>query len=337
MNSPKVFLCHVKEDESIIKSIDKSLTKHGIDVIVDYKYPEGGLNLETKFEKLIDESDYFILCFSKEFEKREESQAYFELNYAIKRAKYIAFWKRYIFAVKINKCNIEKISKEIRANENLDNIERYNLFSPAQFENSIKSIVKIIKDEQLENETNDKTKKHNKNDRYVGYVEEQRRLNRIISDRIDHCPIDMSPLDFIKSLPQIKSELLQEIKIILDSKTPKGGTTADICNIRALYIDALQKILTKLASFYSPDYFIDQSPQDFFSEIIDSRKPFHGMTAESGGPGTGGTIRSIFYISSITQDVENLIKDMIVGLLFPSPQYSDFDYKNWIKLWRNQT
>ena len=37
MNSPKIFLSHVKENEPVIKSIDQNLTKYGINVITDYK------------------------------------------------------------------------------------------------------------------------------------------------------------------------------------------------------------------------------------------------------------------------------------------------------------
>lgn len=321
MNSPKVFLCHLKENISIIKSIDENLTKHGIDVITDYKNLEGGSNWETELETLIEKSDYFILCFSKEFEECDESVAYRELNHAIKRVKDMPIWRTWIIPIKINQCTM--IDPEIRSGQKLTNLQWISLFPYSIFNKGIKSIVNIIKGEQLENTTNNKNRK---------YIKEQKRLNRIISFEID-----MSPIDFINSLPKIKSDLLQEIEIILDSKTPEGGTTADICNMNGLYIDALQKILTKLASFYSSDYFIDQSPQNFFSEIISSRNRFHGIIAEPNGPGTGGTIRSIIYTQSIIEDVDNLIKMMVEGLLIHRVNYPDFNYNNWLKLWRNQT
>lgn len=325
MNSPKIFLSHVKENEPVIKSIDQNLTKYGINVITDYKNIEGGSNWEKTLETLIEDSDYFILCFSKEFEKRKKSVAHRELDYAIKCAKDIPFWKKWIIPIKINECTIP--DREIRSGEKLTHLQWISLFPHTKFKNGIKSIVNIINGEQLKNTTNNKAKKHNRNNRYV---KERKRLNRIISFKID-----MSPIDFIKSLPKIKSDLLQEIEIIKDSKTPKGGTTIDICEINALYIDALQSILTKLASFYSPDYFIDRSPQNFFSEIIFARRPFYNIITEPDGTGTGGTISSIHYTHLVMEDIENLIKVMVDGLLYPKGDYPGLDYDNWLKRWRD--
>ena len=55
MNSPKIFLSHVKENEPVIKSIDQNLTKYGINVITDYKNIEGGSNWEKTLETLIEQ------------------------------------------------------------------------------------------------------------------------------------------------------------------------------------------------------------------------------------------------------------------------------------------
>lgn len=122
---------------------------------------------------------------------------------------------------------------------------------------------------------------------------------------------------------------------VKDSKTPKGGTTIDICEINTLYINALQNILTQLASYYSHDYFIDKSPQNFFSEVIYTRRPLYRIITESYEPGTGGTMSRIYFTNLVIEDIENLIKIMVDGLLYPKGDHPDLDYDNWLKRWRD--
>lgn len=102
-----------------------------------------------------------------------------------------------------------------------------------------------------------------------------------------------------------------------------------------MYIDALQNILIKLSSFYSQEYFKDQSSQNFFSEITSARKDLYNIIAEPDGTGTGGTISGIHYTRLIIEDIENLIKMMVDGLLYPKGNYPGLDYGNWLKLWRD--
>ena len=86
------------------------------------------------------------------------------------------------------------------------------------------------------------------------------------------------------------------------------------------------------ANYYSPDCFGDQSPQDFFSEIISSRYRLHAIVAEPHGPGTGGTIVGILSMGNLISDIEKIIEDMISGLWVE--RYSE--YKDWQKRWRSE-
>lgn len=134
------------------------------------------------------------------------------------------------------------------------------------------------------------------------------------------------PLDYIDCLPEFRSNLLRKI-----NKRKSKGSTLDIVQANSEYIDVLTGILVTLASYYSPECFGDQSPQDFFPEIISSRFPLHRIIAEPDGPGTGGTIVSIRCTNSVITDVEKMIEDMILGLLWPKSEYDDED---WLKRWR---
>ena len=67
------------------------------------------------------------------------------------------------------------------------------------------------------------------------------------------------PYAYIKSLPKFKSDLLQQIM-----KQKSGGTDRDIIEANSHYAKALEGVLVTLATFYSPEWFKDQSPQEFF-------------------------------------------------------------------------
>ena len=44
MNSPKVFLSYVNENEPIVRILDQCLTDYGIDIVTDYRNILGGSN-----------------------------------------------------------------------------------------------------------------------------------------------------------------------------------------------------------------------------------------------------------------------------------------------------
>ena len=147
-------------------------------------------------------------------------------------------------------------------------------------------------------------------------------------NKIQHTQLREFPYAYIKSLPRFKADLLHQTK-----KQKSDGTTLDIIEADEHYANALKGILVTLATFYSSEYFKDQSPQEFFLEIISERDRFHAMVAEPDGPRTGGTIRGINHGHLRIKDIENLIEAMVYGLLFPKGGYDDIDYDDWQKLW----
>ena len=145
--------------------------------------------------------------------------------------------------------------------------------------------------------------------------------------RVRHTQLKDLPVDYINSLPKFKSDLIQQI-----NKQKRGGTTLDIVEANNDYEDSLTGILVTLANYYSPECFGDQSPQEFFSEIISSRFRLYSALAEPDGPGTGGTIAGIRRGLSCIADIERIIEDMISGLWEES--YSE--YEDWQKRWRSE-
>ncbi|MEI9954914.1 MAG: HNH endonuclease signature motif containing protein [Ferruginibacter sp.] len=57
-------------------------------------------------------------------------------------------------------------------------------------------------------------------------------------------------------------------------------------------IDFYEEVLIELSTFYPKGHFNNQSPKNYFSELIASRFFWHRLIAEPGGVGTGGTIIS---------------------------------------------
>ena len=88
------------------------------------------------------------------------------------------------------------------------------------------------------------------------------------------------------------------------NKQKLNGSTLDIVQANNDYADALIGILvTLLLITDSPKCFGDQSPQEFFSEIVSSRSRLHSIVAEPDGPGTGGTIASIRRTGNLISDI----------------------------------
>lgn len=56
------------------------------------------------------------------------------------------------------------------------------------------------------------------------------------------------------------------------------------------------------------------------------------MVAEPYGRGTGGKLsRPVVFSSCQIEDIEHLIETMVKGLVY----FSEFNYEDWQRLWRN--
>ena len=102
---------------------------------------------------------------------------------------------------------------------------------------------------------------------------------------------------FINSLPDLKAKLLADAQPKWDS-----GVTSTMVQATCDYIDSVVAILIVLSSYYSTNPFGNQSPEEYFSEIISSRFRWHRSIAEPGGSGTGGTMVSLHVTCSVQAD-----------------------------------
>ena len=130
---------------------------------------------------------------------------------------------------------------------------------------------------------------------------------------------------FINSLPDLKAKLLADAQPKWDS-----GVTSTMVQATCDYIDSVVAILIVLSSYYSTNPFGNQSPEEYFSEIISSRFRWHRSIAEPGGSGTGGTMVSLHVTCSVQADVETMVKDMVYALV---GWENSFDFCSWRRRW----
>ena len=164
--------------------------------------------------------------------------------------------------------------------------------------------------------------------RQVGDVSISEQIKAEPRIKVRHTQIKDLAVDYINSLPKFKSDLIQQT-----NKRKRNGSTLDIVQANSDYADSLTGILVTLANYYSPECFGDQSPQEFFSEIISSRFRLYSALAEPDGPGTGGTIARIRRVLSRIDDIERIIEDMVAELWEES--YSS-EYEDWQKRWNRE-
>ena len=118
------------------------LQSYGINVVTDYRNIDGGSNLRRNLQDLIENSGYFVACFSKEFNRREKSVAYRELHVAIECAKDYPFDRKWIIPIRINKCEVPKA--EIGSQIFLTDLHWIDLFPGAKWHEGVESIVRAI-------------------------------------------------------------------------------------------------------------------------------------------------------------------------------------------------
>lgn len=150
---------------------------------------------------------------------------------------------------------------------------------------------------------------------------------KLQSHSVEQIKLKKPSIAYINSLPAFKSVLQQQVQPRRDT-----GIRSEMIQASYDYIDALTGILVTLANYYSLEQFGNQSPQDFFSEMIASRFRWHYAIAEPHGPTTGGKIVHVLCAGSVALDVEKMIEDMVGALILWD---DDFDLKDWKNRWHD--
>lgn len=143
---------------------------------------------------------------------------------------------------------------------------------------------------------------------------------------IKHTKLNEPLMKYIDSLPYFNAALLHQAKT-------KRDTSVTTTMVQANYdcIDSLTGILVALASYYSSKQFGNQTPREYFSDVIASRFQWYRTILEPHGP--GGTIVNVICSGSVLEDTENMIEDMVRAL---AGDNDEFNWENWSKRWRGE-
>lgn len=162
--------------------------------------------------------------------------------------------------------------------------------------------------------------------RQVGKETLSEQVEKVTEMPIKHTEFKEPLLKYINSLPYFLAALLRQAQ-------PRWGTGVTATMVQANYdcIDSLKGVLVTLASYYSPKPFGNQTPQEYFSDVIASRFQWYRTILEPHGP--GGTIVNVICSGSVLEDTENMIEDMVRAL---AGHDNEFDWENWLKRWRGE-
>jgi hypothetical protein len=124
----KVFISYIREDKEHIVRIEKFLKQQGVDLWIDIHELIPGSFFQPNIRIAINDSDFFIACFSDKYEAKKNSYALKELKLACKIMKAKIPYERWLIPVKLNNCNIPAI--KINQNSTIDKqIQWINLFN----------------------------------------------------------------------------------------------------------------------------------------------------------------------------------------------------------------
>ena len=101
-----VFISYVRENEKTVNRLYHDLTSRGIRVWLDRNEIKPGVRWKTAIRKAIQEGAYFIACFSKEYNDRDETYMNEELTLATEVLRQQPSDKAWFIPVKLNECRI---------------------------------------------------------------------------------------------------------------------------------------------------------------------------------------------------------------------------------------
>ena len=143
-----VFISYVRENEKVVNRLYHDLTSRGIRVWLDRNEINPGVRWKSAIRKAIQEGAYFIACFSKEYNDRDETYMNEELTMATEVLRQQPFHKTWFIPVKLNECKIP--DRDIGGGETFEDFQWVELHE--DWDISIQKLLKSILPETSEAE-----------------------------------------------------------------------------------------------------------------------------------------------------------------------------------------
>lgn len=135
-----VFISYCHENKTDVSRICNALTSNGVNVWVDWNNITPGIPWKQAIQYAINHGDFFIACFSKEYNSRDKTYMSKELSIAIERLQQKPHDKTWFIPVKLNDCDIPTIN--IDEGDTLKDLEYIDLYE--NWETGIQQILGIL-------------------------------------------------------------------------------------------------------------------------------------------------------------------------------------------------
>lgn len=138
---PRVFISYIRENTEEVQRLYDALTEHGVKVWLDRNSIMPGTRWKQAIHGAIRHGDFFIACFSRQYNKRDKAYMNEELAIAIDELRKYSSRRAWFIPVKLSECEIPDLS--IGAGETLQDIQWVNLYE--SWEAGIQYILSAIK------------------------------------------------------------------------------------------------------------------------------------------------------------------------------------------------
>jgi len=143
---PYVFISHVHENQEDINRLCNDLNKNGIKVWLNRSNIKPGARWRDAIEEAIQNGAYFIACFSKEYNDREENYMNEELTLAVDRLRRFSTDHTWFIPVKLNKCAIP--NRRISAVDTLQDLHYTELHN--DWDDGVQHILDVIQSSRMD-------------------------------------------------------------------------------------------------------------------------------------------------------------------------------------------
>ena len=237
--NPHVFISHVSENETQVYRLAEDLRKHGVKVWLNRDDIKPGSRWQYAIEAAIEEGSFFIACFSKEYNERNETYMNEELTLAIEKLRKRPHNHTWFIPVVFSS---EVPDRNIGAGETLHSLQWVEL-NDANWEDGIQRIVDVAKPGE--------------NAEVIQKIQTLERIQEILKSTDFEWPQNaaLTAINFSfwnKGRKPIKREnIIEKIHIILDD--PEGV----IVEVRLLKVPREFTNVTLNFSTYNPKRTID--------------------------------------------------------------------------------
>ena len=152
-----VFISYCHENKDVVDKLCHALSLKGVSVWIDRNNIKPGMPWKQAIQQAIHHGDFFIACFSKEYNARDKTFMEKELSIAIEKLQQKPVDRIWFIPVKLNECEIPDIN--IGEGETLQSLQYVNLYK--DWETGIQQILNIMPSKS--SETINKTYKEGDN------------------------------------------------------------------------------------------------------------------------------------------------------------------------------